>query len=251
MNRDTIWAVDVVAKPSSSPRSVPLLDPAYWIRVQSDSAPEVLHDQEDWKETLDDTGAPDPNLLVGSPSTLTMTSYIGPGGTCAAFRGTWHGVAIVAKYIQSEYSTPFVDEARAYLGGLAPFQGTVVPGFFGLYRSDYFALLVFEDCGNRISDWDDLDLQERCVHATFFPAIAIFVDMKSGWLCIAPYFLSTYLASAMETFSPGMSSRGREGYVSLIFRTRSSMIALDLDAMNLTMFENASTWVGLGSGTSS
>jgi hypothetical protein len=190
MNRDFIWAINVVAKPSSSPRSVPLLDIAYWKHVVS--------------TPFTDRDCPDPNLLAGSPSTLTLTNYIGQGGTCAAFRGTWHGVPIVVKYIQNGYSTPFVREARAYLGGLANLRGTVVPEFFGLYRSDYFALLVSEDCGNMISTWDDLNLQERYVHASLFPVIAIFVDMTSGWACTAPYFLSTCLASAMETFGPGM-----------------------------------------------
>jgi hypothetical protein len=176
MNRDAVWAIDVIAKPSSSSHSVPSLDSAYWKRAISTPltkcAPLGAHDLEDSKSTLKDTDSPDPNLLVASPSTLTLTSYIGPGGTCAAFRGTWYGVPIVIKYIQRHESAPFANEARAYLGGLANLRGKVVPEFFGLHRSDIFALLVFEDCGNKISDWHDLDLQERCVFAIFIPAFA-------------------------------------------------------------------------------
>jgi hypothetical protein len=154
MDRGAIWAIVAVAKASSSPRSVPSLDSAYWKRVSS--APltkrSPLCDHED---------TPDLDLLANSPSTLILSSYIGHGATCAAFRGTWQGVPIVAKYIESKYSTPFVGEAKAYLGGLARLRGTIVPEFFGLYRSNFFALLVFEDCGDKISKWDDLNLQER------------------------------------------------------------------------------------------
>jgi hypothetical protein len=162
MYRDAIWAIIAVAKPSSSPGSVPSLDSAYWKRVSSDPLPKrsPLCDHED---------TPDLDILANSPSTLILSSYISHGATCAAFRGTWHGVPIVAKYIESKYSAPFVGEAKAYLGGLARLRGTIVPEFFGLYRStSFFALLVFEDCGDKISEWDDLNLQERydtCIHS--------------------------------------------------------------------------------------
>jgi hypothetical protein len=168
MNRDFIWAIIVIAKPSSPPNSLPLLDSAYWKRVVSPPSPLAKRARlglENSNAALEETDTLNPNLLVGSPSTLTLTSYIGQGATCAAIRGTWHGAPIVVKFIEEQYSFPFVDEARVYLGGLAHLRGAVVPEFFGLYRSDCFALLVFEDCGDSISDWDGLDLQERCVHA--------------------------------------------------------------------------------------
>jgi hypothetical protein len=167
MDRDVNWPIIAVAKPSSSPRSVPLLDAAYWKGVFSAAPTNTLC--LDWKAPRKDTGTQDPNLLVDTPSILTLKSYIGPGGTCAAFRGTWHGVPIVVKYSLNKYSTPFAREAQAYLGGLAHLRGTVVPEFFGIYRSDFFALLVFEDCGDKISKWDDLNLQERYVHDIFVP----------------------------------------------------------------------------------
>jgi hypothetical protein len=166
MNRYFLWAIVAVTKPSCLPHSVPLLDSAYWkcvVSPPSALANRRLRDLEHWETAAEDTDSSNPDLLVGSPSTLTLTSYVGQGGTCAAFRGTWHGVSVVVKYIQHDYSTPFVREAQAYLGSLAHLRGTVVPEFFGLYRSDYFALLVFEDCGNTISDWDELNLWERCL----------------------------------------------------------------------------------------
>jgi hypothetical protein len=119
MNRNAIWAVRVVAKPSSSPQSVPSFDDAYWKCIVS--TPKHLRDLE-----------ADPNLLVGSPSTLTLTNYIDQGSTCAAFRGTWHGVPIVVKYIQSKYSAPFVREAQVYLSGIAHLRGKVIPEFLGV-----------------------------------------------------------------------------------------------------------------------
>jgi hypothetical protein len=177
MDRDAIWAITAVAKPSSSPGSVPSLDSAYWKRV----FPAPLTKR---SRICDQEDTPELGLLVGSPSTLALTSYIGRGGTCAAFRGTWHGVPIVAKYIQSKYSTPFVGEANAYLGGLARLRGTIVPEFFGLYRSNFFALLVVEDCGDRISKWDDLDLEERCVLVIFIHAIESSLTRRQAGLVL-------------------------------------------------------------------
>jgi hypothetical protein len=157
MNRNAIWALRVVAKPFSSPQSLPSFDPAYWKCVVS--RPQCPRGIENY---------PDPYRLVGSPSTLTLTRYIDQGNTCAAFRGTWYGAPVVVKYIQSEYSARFVSEAQVYLSGIAHLRGKVIPQFFGLYRTDFFALLVVEDCGNAISQWHDLDLQERCAKCFFF-----------------------------------------------------------------------------------
>jgi hypothetical protein len=65
-------------------------------------------------------------------------------------------------------SAPTPPEAESYLRSLAHLSGTVVLEFFGLYRSDHFAMLVLEDGGCAIDSWCELDDQERLVSLLFF-----------------------------------------------------------------------------------
>jgi hypothetical protein len=180
-----IWAADVVATPSSPHRSIPPLNPDYWDRAywvpwnKLGRLGALIMGQ---KPHLEGPNAPDPELLVSAQSTIKFTDNLGHGGTCTAYRGTWFGVPIVAKYAHKKVDVrPFAQEVHAYLR-LGHLRGSVVPEFFGLYRTDSFALVVLEDAGDMISEpfgpepkmrldrdyrkdldeWAGLDDQERC-----------------------------------------------------------------------------------------
>jgi hypothetical protein len=181
----TIWAADVVATPSASQDSIPKLNDDYWDCVSSVPRRKLgrLGVGVEPKPKLEGPNAPDPELLVSAQSTLKLTDNIGEGGVCTAYRGTWFGVPIVAKYVDTmDDVRPFAREVHAYLR-LGHLRGSVIPEFFGLYRTDSFALLILEDAGNIINDpfgpeprtrpnfdyrhtlgeWAGLDDQERCV----------------------------------------------------------------------------------------
>jgi hypothetical protein len=185
-NDRIVWAADVVATPSSSHDSIPQLDPDYWDRVRSVPRTKLkrlrLGRRVGPKPELDGPNAPDPELVVSAQSTIKMASYLGTGGICTAYRGTWFGVPIVAKYVhRMDDVRPLADEVHAYLC-LDHLRGPVIPEFFGLYRTDSFALLILEDVGDMINnpfgpeprtrpndydlddldEWTCLDDQERC-----------------------------------------------------------------------------------------
>jgi hypothetical protein len=183
-NDEIVWIADVVATPSSSHDSIPSLDSDFWDRVLSvpQAKLERLGVVNPYPK-LEGPNSPDPQVLITLQSTMKLTTYLGRGGTCDAFRGTWFGVSIVAKDgDESGDSRLFAREVHAYLR-LGYLCGSVVPEFFGLYRTDDFALLVLEDAGDMIyrhvpstyrdpySDdhrpvtvdhWADLDIQDRC-----------------------------------------------------------------------------------------
>jgi hypothetical protein len=93
--------------------------------------------------------SPDPELLVSSRSTIKLTDNLGAGGTCAAYRGTWFGVA---KYVDvMDDARKLSEEVHAHLR-LGHLRGSVIPKFFGLYRSDSFSLFVLEVAGDMINN---------------------------------------------------------------------------------------------------
>jgi hypothetical protein len=178
-NDRNVWIADVVATPSSTHDSIPSLDSDFWDRVSSVPRTKLERVGVRPNPKLVGPNSPDPQLLITSPSTMKLTTYIGRGGTCDAFRGTWLGLPIVAKDgDRSNNARRFSREVHAYLR-LGHLCGSVVPEFFGLYRTDSFALLVLEDAGdmtyrhvphvsrtyrdtgNRPDHWAVLDVQER------------------------------------------------------------------------------------------
>jgi hypothetical protein len=182
-NNRIVEAADVVAIPSSSHDSIPSLDLDFWRRMRHVPAAKLVRLRVEPKPELEGTNSLDPELLVSSRSTIKLTDTLSAGETCTAYRGTWFGVPIVAKYFHmSEDSRLCAQEVHAYLR-LGHLRGSVIPEFFGLYRTDSFALLVLEDVGDIINkpfgpeprthldrdyrknldEWAALDNQERCV----------------------------------------------------------------------------------------
>jgi hypothetical protein len=177
-NRD-IWAADVIATPSSSHRSIPKLDDDYWDCVSFVPLTKLKRLGVEPNEIRKGPDWPDPELLISSQSTMKLTANLGRGATCTAYRGTWFGVPIVVKrgHMPDDFFL-LAQEVHAYLR-LDHVRGSVVPEFFGLYRSDTFTLLVLEDAGDKIDEpsiprmcvdqkylknldrWPDLDVQER------------------------------------------------------------------------------------------
>jgi hypothetical protein len=179
-----VWAVSLVATPSSSHDAIPKLDSYYWDGASSVPSAKLARLGVDlnWRRNFDGPNLPDPELAVSSQSTMKITAILDIGeDATSVYRGTWFGVRIVSKkidnmdsYYKHDVAYQFLCEVHAYLR-LCHLRGTVVPEFFGLYRSDSFALLVLEDagepffddldgCGEIVSDeWAVLDVQERCV----------------------------------------------------------------------------------------
>jgi hypothetical protein len=184
INGSIVWAADVVATPSSSHDSIPSLDSAFWDRVSSVPLTKLERlGVLDPNPKLEGPNSPDPELLITLPSTMKLTTILGRGGTCVAYCGTWFGVPIVVKEsLGSDGAHRFAREVHAYLR-LGHLRGSVVPEFFGLYRTDLSVHLVLEDAGDmtygevptyrdqdsnyedddsKDDDWAVLDIQERC-----------------------------------------------------------------------------------------
>jgi hypothetical protein len=83
--------------------------------------------------------------IVAAPSTINLTELVGEGATGMAFRGQWHGAAIVAKHAMPKESQALVRESLFYKEHLAHLRGVIIPEFLGLYRSDGWAMMVLEE----------------------------------------------------------------------------------------------------------
>jgi hypothetical protein len=206
-NDRDIWAVDVIATPSSSHRSIPKLDDDYWDRMRAVPRIKLARLGVKPNSIREGPDLPNPELLVSSQSTIKISAEVATGATCTAFRGTWFGVPIVVKRCYTmDYVCPLAEEVHAYLR-LGHLCGSVVPEFFGLYRSDFFALVVLEDAGDKIKEpliprtcldedyldtvdcWPDLDVQERCAfnfHAITCLLTWLWNDQAGLVLCHVP-----------------------------------------------------------------
>jgi hypothetical protein len=129
--------------------------------------------EEKQKIGLEDSHAHDLRLaesLMASPATIKITT-----SSSDQRRGTWHGVPIMIQMYPVDRPTEqFSHAAKVHLRHLQDLRGAVVPEFFGLYRTDSQALLIYEDVGGfYVDSWSDLDFQERCaiICSPFFQLI--------------------------------------------------------------------------------
>jgi hypothetical protein len=108
--------------------------------------------------------------LAVSPATIKITTS---NSNLKQGRGTWHGLPIMIDMCSANcpWDAPehLSHVAKVHLRHLQDLRGAVVPEFFGLYRTDFQALLIYEDVGGfRVDAWSDLDFQERCAKHIFF-----------------------------------------------------------------------------------
>jgi hypothetical protein len=137
-----------------------------WRRVRREFSPRTT-------DLLLSPAASDPSLtpaeferqrraIVAAPSTIKFTEFVAEeGATGMALRGHWYG-ATIGKHAAPTRSQALLREALFYKDHFAHLRGVIVPEFLGLYRSDFWALLVLKDAGSDIPvEWEELPEQDR------------------------------------------------------------------------------------------